>query len=193
MAKKEKVKKERTKSTFWKDFKAFISRGNILDMAVGVIIGASFGKIVSGLVNYIFNPVIGQIIQTGALENWKTVLKAAELAEDGVTVATPEVAILWGNWLQTIIDFLITALCVFLFVRIFMKAKKKLEEIDLFEANKKKAAEEAEKKAAEEKAAEEKRLADEKAAQEQLAFRESIMNQEKYLAEIAEHLKNQAK
>ena len=51
--------KEKKKSTFWSDFKAFLSRGNILDMAVGVIIGGAFGKIVSGLVNFILNPIIG--------------------------------------------------------------------------------------------------------------------------------------
>ena len=77
------AKKEKKKSTFWSDFKAFLSRGNILDMAVGVIIGAAFGKIVSGLVNYILNPIIGFFIRTGNLESWKTVLRPEKLDEAG--------------------------------------------------------------------------------------------------------------
>ena len=68
---------DKKKSTFMKDFKAFIAKGNIIDMAVGVVIGASFGKIVTGLVNYIINPFVGMFIRSGSLDGIKTVIQEA--------------------------------------------------------------------------------------------------------------------
>ena len=62
-----KVKKERKKSTFFKDFKAFITRGNVVDMAVGVVVGGAFSKIVTGLVNYIINPAVNIFMKKGGL------------------------------------------------------------------------------------------------------------------------------
>ena len=100
------------KSTFFKDFKEFITKGNIIDMAVGVVIGGSFGKIVTGLVENIINPFVGMFMKTGDLANWKTVMTEAVLDEAG-NVVTPEVAFMWGAWIQTIIDFLITAFCIY--------------------------------------------------------------------------------
>lgn len=174
---KEKIKegvKLMKKSTFFKDFKAFISRGNVVDMAVGVVIGGSFGKIVTGLVNYIINPLVGIFAGSGDLDSVKTVI--TEATED-----TAEVAILWGSWLQTIIDFLITAFCIFFVLRILTKARAKLEE--------KKLAEEA-RKAEEEKAkAEEAAKAE---ADQKVAFKESIMKQEQILAEIRDLLQKKA-
>ena len=169
------------KSTFWKDFKAFISRGSILDMAVGVIIGGAFGKIVSGLVNYILNPIIGYWLNTGSLDEVKTVLRPAviEIAEDGTeTIVTAESAILWGLWIQTIIDFIITALCIFLILRVITKTKAKIE------ANK--LAEQARKDAEAKQAAEE---AAKLEAEKQAAFKQSIVQQEVLLAEIRDILK----
>lgn len=177
---------EKKKSTFFKDFKAFISKGNVLDMAVGVVIGAAFGKIVTGLVNYIINPIVA--IFTGGnknLDGIKTVISEAKLGEGG-EVITPEIAILWGSWLQTIIDFLIVALCVFLMLRIVMRAKNVIEADKI--AEKKKKDEEAKAKAEEEK-----KLAEEAAKLEeekQEAFKTSIVNQEKLLSEIRDLLKN---
>lgn len=95
MAKKKKEKK----SGFWSDFRKFIMRGNVLDLAVAVVVGGAFNKIVSGLVSYIINPFIGIFMKEGSLDTVKTVITPAVLAEDGVTVVTPEVAILWGTWL----------------------------------------------------------------------------------------------
>ena len=161
------------KSTFFKDFKAFITKGNIIDMAVGVVIGGSFGKIVTGLVNYIINPFVGLFVKGSTLDSIKTVVSEAELAEDGVTVLVPEVAFLWGTWLQTIIDFLITAFCIFVVLRVIMKAKDKLEA---------KAQEEAAAKAAAEAAAAAEAEAAAKARQIQLE--ESLLAQEKLLSEI---------
>ncbi len=179
------------KSTFWSDFKAFITRGNILDMAVGVIIGGAFGKIVTGLVNYILNPIIGYFVKTGSLDEVKTVLRPAEIQilEDGTEkIIKAESAILWGTWLQTIIDFIITAFCIFMIIRAFAKAKG-LAEREKIAAAEAKAAEE--KAAAEAKAAEEKAAADKKAAAEaekQAALEASIKQQEVLLGEIRDIL-----
>lgn len=168
--------KEKKKGTFWKDFKAFLSRGNILDMAVGVIIGGAFGKIVSGLVNYILNPIIGFWVKTGNFDSWKTVLKPAVLDEAG-EIVTAESAILWGSWLQTIIDFIITALCIFLILRVISKARAIAE---------RKKTEEAEKKAAEEAAAA--AAAAKAEAEKQASYEASVRNQEVLLTEIRDLL-----
>lgn len=169
--------KEKKKSTFWSDFKAFLSRGNILDMAVGVIIGGAFGKIVSGLVNFILNPIIGYWMKTGNFDSWKTVLKPEVVDEVTGDVITAESAILWGAWIQTIIDFVITALCIFLILRVITKARAIAE---------RKKMEEAEKKAAEEKAAAE--VAAKAAAEKEASYEASVRNQEFLLAEIRDLL-----
>ena len=169
--------KEKKKGTFWSDFKAFLSRGNILDMAVGVIIGGAFGKIVSGLVNFILNPIIGYWMKTGNFDSWKTVLKPEVVDEVTGDVITAESAILWGSWIQTIIDFIITALCIFLILRVISKARAVAE---------RKKIEEAEKKAAEEKAAAE--VAAKAAAEKQASYEASVRNQEVLLAEIRDLL-----
>lgn len=158
----------------FKDFKDFITKGNIIDMAVGVVIGGSFGKIVTGLVENIINPFVGMFMKTGDLANWKTVIEEAVLDGAG-NVVTPEVAFMWGAWLQTIIDFLITAFCIFVVLRIIMKIKSKLDAAKIAEE---------EKKAAEEKAKADAELAAVKARQEKLE--ESTLNQEKLLEKIVE-------
>lgn len=169
---------------FWADFKKFISRGNVVDMAVGVVIGGAFGKIVTGLVNYIINPCVALLTGGVSLDAVKTVLKDASIAADG-TVATEEVAILWGTWIQTIIDFLIVALCIFAVIRVITKANEKMHAKELAE----KAAADA---AAAEAAAAEKAAADAAAAAldaEKAAVRASLLKQEKLLADIAASLK----
>ena len=90
-----------------KEFKEFISKGNVVDMAVGVIIGSAFGKIVSSLVNDIFMPLIGVII--GGIDFTNLTLKVKDAS------------INYGMFIQNIIDFLIVALCVFIFVKIINK------------------------------------------------------------------------
>lgn len=183
------AKKTRKKSTFWADFKKFITRGNVIDMAVGVVVGGAFSKIVTGLVNYIINPFIGIFMQQGSLDDIKTVITPAVLNDAG-EVVTKEVAILWGTWLQTIIDFIIVALCIFLVVRIITGVRNKLEE-------KKKEEEAAAKAEADAKAAAEKAAADEAAAasaavaaEKQAKLEAAILNQEKLLSEICTVLKN---
>ena len=138
------------KSTFGADFKKFISRGNVVDMAVGVVVGGAFSKIVTGFVNYIINPFVGIFLKSGSLDSIKTVITPAELDEAG-EVLKAEVAILWGEWIQTIIQFFIIALTVFVFVRVIKKMSDKLryKEIEAQKvADAKKKAEDAEKAAA---------------------------------------------
>ncbi|MBQ9468104.1 MAG: large conductance mechanosensitive channel protein MscL [Clostridia bacterium] len=176
------------KSSFFKDFKNFISKGNILDMAVGVIIGGAFGKIVASLVADVISPLISLAMGGVSLSECFAVISnpnnvpvpetATAAVEAGINVMR------WGNFLQTIIDFLIIALCIFLFLRIIIKTKEKL--------NAKKKAEE-DKKAAEEKAKKEAEEAEAKAAAEAAEARkteleESALKQEKLLAEIRDLL-----
>ena len=173
--------------SFWKEFKTFITRGNVMDMAIGVVIGASFSKIVTGMVNMIINPFVGIFLKHGSLDNLKTVI-VDEVKNAAGEVVTAEVAILWGSWLQTILDFLITAFFVFLFSKIIMGLRRRIEAEKI-------AAEEKAKKEAEEKAAAEKAAADaaaaalaEAKAERDRMFRESIMMQEKLLTDIRDLL-----
>lgn len=101
---------------FIHEFKEFIARGNVMDMAVGVIIGGAFGKISTSLVNDIIMPLISML--TGGIDftTWKWVLKAAVLDGAG-EVVTPEVAVNFGLFLATILDFLIIAFAVFCLIK----------------------------------------------------------------------------
>ena len=109
---------------FWKDFKAFISRGNILDMAVGVIMGSAFGAIVTSLVNDIIMPLVA-LAMGGTSMSELCVVRNGEpqLLEDGTENAAALI-LPYGNFIQSIIDFLIIAICVFVFIRIMMRASK---------------------------------------------------------------------
>ena len=122
-AMKEKLKAEKT--SFWADFKKFITKGNVLDLAVAVVIGSAFSAITNGLVKFIINPCISLLTGGISLEEWKTVLRAEELDEAGAVV-NAEVAILWGEWVQTIVQFLVIAFSVFVFVRVIKKMSDKL-------------------------------------------------------------------
>ena len=110
------------KVKFFSDFKVFISKGNILDMAVGVIIGGAFGKIVSSLVADIIMPIIGRLCNTKSLANLS--YPEAVIDEAGV-VTFPEGAIKYGNFIMLVVDFLIVALCMFIVIRTFMKMRAK--------------------------------------------------------------------
>lgn len=102
---------------FLGEFKTFIARGNVMDMAVGVIIGGAFGKISTSLVNDVIMPLIS--VLTGGIDfsNWKIVLKAAVAGADGAIDASTEIAIRYGAFLATILDFLIIAFAVFLMIK----------------------------------------------------------------------------
>ena len=103
------------------EFKAFIMRGNVLDMAVGVIIAGAFGKIVTSLVNDIFMPIIGMIL--GNVDFTSLEIKLGEPVE-GVEQA----AIRYGAFIQEIVNFLIIALCIFVFIKVVTSLQKKREE-----------------------------------------------------------------
>ena len=111
---------------FANDFKAFIAKGNIFDMAVGVIIGGAFGKIVTSLVNDIITPFISLATGNVTLAELKSVLRPEELSAEG-EVLVAEVAVKYGAFLQNILDFLIIALSIFVIIRVMMNVQKKLE------------------------------------------------------------------
>lgn len=113
---------------FFADFKKFISKGNILDMAVGVVIGGAFSKIVSSLVADIINPLIALITGDVALSGMEYVLVDEVLDEAGA-VTQAKVALTYGNFLQSVIDFLIIAFSIFVVLRIMMNAQKKFTEL----------------------------------------------------------------
>lgn len=107
-----------------KEFKEFAMRGNVIDMAVGVVIGAAFGKIISSLVDDIIMPLVG--VATGGMNftDYKWVIQQAVI--DGTTqeVLKPEVTMNWGSWIQTIVDFLIVAFCIFIAIKAINKLKR---------------------------------------------------------------------
>ena len=117
---------------FMGEFKTFIARGNVMDMAVGVIIGGAFGKISTSLVNDVIMPIISVLTGGVDFSNWKLVLKAAVAGADGVIDPSTEVAVKYGSFLATILDFLIIAFAVFLMIKAINgfhdKLKKKEEE-----------------------------------------------------------------
>jgi large conductance mechanosensitive channel len=115
------------KSTFFKDFKAFIAKGNVLDMAVGVVIGAAFGKIVTSLVNDIITPLIALIIGKGSLDTLVITLKEA-------TETTTAITLNIGTFVSTIIDFLVVSLCIFTVLRALIKIKNLAKKDEVKEA-----------------------------------------------------------
>ena len=116
------------KSKFLADFKAFAMRGNVIDMAVGVIIGGAFVKIVSSLVNDIIMPLIGIVVGGVTFTDLKWVITPASVDEAGNEIA--ESTLNYGTFIQSTIDFLIIAFSIFVMVRVITKitTRKKAEE-----------------------------------------------------------------
>ena len=110
--KKEEILKKGSKT--FSEFKKFIAKGNVMDLAVGVIIGSAFGKIVSSIVDDILMPIIGVIIGGIDFSN--------------LNIKIGEATITYGNFLQNVIDFLIIAVCIFFIVKIMKRFTKKEEE-----------------------------------------------------------------
>ena len=102
-----------------KEFREFAFKGNVIDLAVGVIIGGAFGKIVTSLVNDLLMPAIGLLLGRVDFTNLKYVITPADAAA-GLT----EVAIRYGSFLQSVVDFFIIAFSVFMFVKLFSRKKK---------------------------------------------------------------------
>lgn len=104
-------------SNLIKEFKEFAMKGNVVDMAVGVIIGAAFGKIVTSLVADLFMPVLGVLVGGVDFSQMKVVLRAAEGAQ-------AEVALRYGAFFQTVFDFLIVAWAIFMAIKVLSRLKK---------------------------------------------------------------------
>ena len=121
MGKKNKVTKNIKKGV--NDFKLFISRGNVVDMAVGVIVGGAFGKIVTSLVNDILMPLIGTIL--------------GGLNFSSLSIKIKDATISYGLFIQTIVDFLIIAFCIFMMIKLFEKFKHEEKKEEKVEAPKK--------------------------------------------------------
>ena len=117
---------------FFEEFKTFAMRGNVIDLAVGVVIGGAFGKITTSLVNDIIMPLISMI--TGGIDfsAWKWVLKEAvkelDPATNEMVEKLPEVAVNFGNTIAIILDFIIIAFAIFCVIKVLNKLQKKKEE-----------------------------------------------------------------
>ena len=112
---------------FFEEFKTFAMRGNVIDMAVGVVIGGAFGKITTSIVNDIIMPLISMITGGVDFSQWKWVLKEAILDAEG-TVVSAEVAVKFGNTIAIILDFIIIAFAVFCLVKALNSLRRKKEE-----------------------------------------------------------------
>jgi len=111
---------------FIHDFKEFALKGNVIDMAVGVIVGGAFGKIVSSLVDDVIMPVISLVTGNTGFENMRYVIHHAEPADASIgKAAVEEVAINYGMFIQNIVDFIIIVLSIFIALRVTMKFMKK--------------------------------------------------------------------
>lgn len=131
-----KNKRKEKRKGFWSEFKKFITRGNVVDLSVGVVIGGAFSKIVTSFTNGIVMPFVGKLIGKASVTDLKWILTDAEIEyvkdEAGNVidsiVKTPEVAILWGQFLQNIIDFLLIALVIFVAIKIINGIHNRIEE-----------------------------------------------------------------
>jgi large conductance mechanosensitive channel len=108
------------------EFKEFAMRGNVIDLAVGVVLGAAFGKIVSSLVDDVIMPVIGKMVGGVDFSSLAVVLEPARMGADGKEIAA--VLLRYGAFIQSIVDFLLVAFAVFLFVKVINKLYRKREE-----------------------------------------------------------------
>ena len=109
-----------------KEFKEFITGGNVIEFAVAVIMAGAIGKVVNGFVNLVVMPVVGHFTGGADFSDKKIVLDAAVVDAAGA-VTTPENAIMWGSWVNTIISLIIIGLVMFMMIRSYNKMKKKEE------------------------------------------------------------------
>lgn len=115
---------------FISEFKEFAMRGNVMDMAVGVVIGGAFGKIITSLVGDVIMPLVGVVTGGVNFTDYKWVLQEAVIDAQ----MTPEVAVNWGTTIQTVVDFLIVAFCIFCAIKALNNLKRKKEEAPAPEA-----------------------------------------------------------
>ena len=114
------------KCKFWSDFKDFAMKGNVIDMAVGVVVGGAFGKIVTSLVNDLIMPAVGSLLGGFDFTNLKAVLSKAVVGADG-EIVKQAVTLNYGNFIQETVNFLIIAFSIFLVIKGIMKMTKKKE------------------------------------------------------------------
>lgn len=115
------------KSSFLQEFKTFAMRGNVIDLAVGVVIGGAFQKIVSSLVADLIMPPLGLLIGGVNFSNLRLTLKPAEYAADG-QLLTEAVSLNYGNFLQQTFDFIIIAFAIFIFIKLINRLSRKKQE-----------------------------------------------------------------
>jgi large conductance mechanosensitive channel len=111
--------------SLWKEFKAFAMKGNVIDMAVGIIIGAAFGKIVTSLVNDVIMPPIGVLLGKTDFSAFGVTIKNAVM--EGDKVIAEAVRINYGMFINAVINFLIVAVAIFALIKVINMAKKKEE------------------------------------------------------------------
>ena len=183
---KEKIKKERI--SFFTDFKKFITKGNVLDMAVAVVVATAFNAIVNGLVKQIITPLVTYFTSGVSINEWEYVLREEVLNAEGA-VEVSKISIQYGLWLQSILDFLIIAFTVFVLVRVIKGMERKLNAKEIAKKEAEAAAQKAE---ADAKAAAEAAAAAEKAAAEQAIkdeFYANVREQAALLREIRDSMK----
>ncbi|MBQ5834224.1 MAG: large conductance mechanosensitive channel protein MscL [Clostridia bacterium] len=183
---KEKIKKEQI--SFFTDFKKFITKGNVLDMAVAVVVATAFNAIVNGLVKQIITPLVTYFTSGVSINEWEYVLREEVLNAEGV-VEKAKISIQYGLWLQSILDFLIIAFTVFVLVRVIKGMERKLNAKEIAKKEAEAAAQKAE---ADAKAAAEAAAAAEKAAKEQAIkdeFYANVREQAALLREIRDSVK----
>lgn len=187
LRKERREKMKRDGLTFWADFKKFITKGNVLDMAVAVVVASAFNAIVNGLVKNIITPIMTYFTSGVSIEEWKYVLKEAVLDAEGAVVEA-EVSILYGIWIQTIVDFLIIAFSIFVAVRVIRKAERAINAREIA----KQEALAAEKKAAEDAAAAKIKEEADLIAKEEKALRDefyqNVREQSELLKKISESI-----
>jgi|LSQX01.2.fsa_nt_gb large conductance mechanosensitive channel len=174
-------KVEKRSKAFWKNFKKFVAKGNIIDLAIAVVIGTSFNKIVSTLVSSIITPLTGLLLRSGDLSGLKWVIVPEVPADEVAGIAgTPEVAVTYGLFLQSLIDFLVISLTIYVVIRIFAKVKEGIKRREIEAAQEKARAEEEQRKAEEEK----KKAEAERLEKIKNDFIADVANQTRLLAEI---------
>ena len=114
---------------FFAEFKEFITKGNVVDMAVAVIIGNAFKAIVTSLVDNVIMPLISLAVGGMNFTEWKWVLKPEVLDAEAATVLEPEIAVSYGILIQAVIDFLIVAFCIFVALKIVLAFQTKTKEL----------------------------------------------------------------
>jgi large conductance mechanosensitive channel len=115
--------------SFWEDFKEFALRGNVIGMALGVVLGTSFGNIVSSLVKDVISPLLTLLVGDGKFQPFSFTVRSAEYSAGG-TLLHPAIKVEFGTFLQTIVNFLLIALSLFLFLRLIGGLRRLLLKID---------------------------------------------------------------